>query len=384
MRIVYIRGNKVAPDPRTEKEINSLIKTGRYTFQVLALDRDEEYAPRREVLHLENGDVDITRFGIPAKWGGGIAKNLIPILKYQYLLLKWLITNRNEYDCFHICGLPTGLLVSIVRVIYSKKMIYDVYDYYADLRVRSKPLYKVLRWLENIIISRADGTIICSEKRIEQIKGSKPKHLTIVHNTPEKIITTELSNDIESRTSRYKIAYIGCLIHDRYIIELIESMRVLKNCELHIGGFGVLEDYVRLEASKSENVFFYGVVPYSESLKIASECDIMIALYDPNVPNHKYAAPNKFYEALMLGKPLIMIKHTGMDDILEKNDIGAVMDLSQGIFQDVFCDAINNLILRRDDWKSMSYRMKEIYNNEYSWAVMERRLIELYDAIKNE
>ena len=34
----------------------------------------------------------------------------------------------------------------------------------------------------------------------------------------------------------------------------------------------------------------------------------MTAIYDPNISNHYYAAPNKFYEALMLGKPLIMVK----------------------------------------------------------------------------
>lgn len=54
-------------------------------------------------------------------------------------------------------------------------------------------------------------------------------------------------------------------------------------------------------------IFFYGKILYYETLKLESSCDIMADLYDPSNPDNYYAALNKFYEALMLGKPLILV-----------------------------------------------------------------------------
>ena len=52
----------------------------------------------------------------------------------------------------------------------------------------------------------------------------------------------------------------------------------------------------------------YGKLQYSQTLALESQCDIRVATYDPSIRNHKYSAPNKFYESLMLGKPIIMAK----------------------------------------------------------------------------
>lgn len=62
----------------------------------------------------------------------------------------------------------------------------------------------------------------------------------------------------------------------------------------------------------------------------------MTAIYDPKVPNHRYAAPNKFYEALMLGKPIVMAKNTGFDEIIEENNIGCLIEYSKSGLKMVF------------------------------------------------
>ena len=80
----------------------------------------------------------------------------------------------------------------------------------------------------------------------------------------------------------------------------------------------------------------------------------------------------------MLGKPLIMAKNTGMDDIIQKHNIGEVVEyniesVKAGIFK---------LISRRNEWRSMGLEMNKIFNSYYSWNQMEERLVNLYDNIK--
>ena len=155
---------------------------------------------------------------------------------------------------------------------------------------------------------------------------------------------------------------------------MVEAVADMKEVELHIGGFGKYEKYMEEAAKKYGNVKFYGRMQYEETLQLEDNCDLMTAIYDPSIGNHRYAAPNKFYEALFLGKPLLMVKGTGMSDIVEKEDIGVLIDYSSIGFR----RGVRQLIARRAEWKQMGERMKRIYSDKYSWNEMEKRLRELY------
>ena len=170
------------------------------------------------------------------------------------------------------------------------------------------------------------------------------------------------------------------LSEDRYLKEIAEVVAGRNDIEWHVAGFGILEDYFQNFAEKNDNVFFYGKISYPQAVYLESKCDFMTAIYNPEVSNHKYAAPNKFYEALMLGKPIIMIRDTGMDDIVEKNSIGIVLNIDQMTFGECFNDALTEL-MKKPNLVDVSVREKRIYEKEFSWFEMEHRLVNLYNEI---
>ena len=182
---------------------------------------------------------------------------------------------------------------------------------------------------------------------------------------------------IQGREGTCKIVYVGILANTRFIEEIAGFVGKDHRFEFHIGGFGSLEARVRDLAAAYGNVFFYGKLPYAQALALESACDMMTAIYDPSVPNHRYAAPNKFYESLMLGKPVLMARNTGFDDVIEKNQIGRLIDYSpEGL-----ADGILGLYESKEDWKAMSERAKALYHEAYSWSIMEPRMKELYEKI---
>ncbi len=373
-----IRGNKVDPDPRVEKEVNSLIKDGRHSVVIVAWDKTAKYGERIDTLRLKNGDVKIVRFGIPAVWGGGMRKNAIPAYCFQRKVSKWLRKHRDEYDCIHATSFNIGKK-ALKYQKQGKKLVYDVYDYYADIHKTNRLIHNLIKKVEDRVINFADATIICSEARKEQIRGTHPKQLYVIHNSPSQ---DELAIDDSVKISKSncvlpKVVYVGNLIEDRYIRSLLEISSKTNLFELHIGGFGVLEKMAKEYSEMYENIYFYGKLKYSDVLKLEKESDIMVALYDPSIPNHKYAAPNKFYEALFLGKPIIMFKNTGMDTVISSNGIGEVCDFDK---ESLFT-AINNLISKKQNWNSIKEKEKELYENLYSWEIMAKRLLELYEKI---
>ncbi|HAP19848.1 MAG TPA: glycosyltransferase [Lachnospiraceae bacterium] len=377
MNVVMLRTHACRPDPRVEKEINTLLGVDNLSVKVVCWDRDQKYNSREEKLKVPNGAVPIIRFGIPASWGGGMKSNLAATIKFEWKLFWWLIRNHKLYDVVHACDLLTGLPAFLPCKIFRKKMVYDIFDYYAATQQTSSRIRKFLSSMEDFIINSAAVTIICSEKRTEQIQNAHPKKLVILHNAPsQEQIQQAFVKDfpLAEETKRVKIVYVGNLVEDRFITKALACAENMPEIEFHIGGFGVLEDKVKELSGLHDNIYFYGKMAYQDVLALETKCDIMMALYDPAVPNHAYAAPNKFYEALALGKPLVMFCNTGMDNVIRDNHIGAVCTPTKEGLESAF----RTLIDKKNEWPVISEKMKKLFKENYSWNIMDKRLKSIY------
>lgn len=375
-RVILLRSNPVKPDPPVEKAALALLNAG-YHVQIIGWDRNADYDLKTDFLQLLDYEVEVIRFGIKAQFSGGIKKNLFPLCRFLAHLRAWLIKNRRTYDIVHAFDFDTGFVASRYAKMFNKTFIYHILDYYVashGLRktVLEKPIYK----LENSVINGADATIICTEKRKEQISESRPKRLAVIHNTPSAAQFKQCENKTQ-KTGRIKIVYVGILEPSRLLREITAAVSESNDLELHVAGFGALEAFFMEQSQIHDNIYYYGRLTYDHTLSLENECDIMLAIYDPAIDNHRFAAPNKFYESLMLGKPVIMARGTGMSEVVEANRIGELIEFSK----ESFIDGVSRLIGRKDEWPLIGKRMKEIYRNQYCWDEMERRLVAMYTEI---
>ncbi len=370
MHIVLIRSNPVRPCPRTEKMARFLKRCG-HEVTVLSWDRDSDYSPKEDKLEFVDVYCRIVRIGIKGQFGGGIKKNLGGLITFQKFIYNWLKTNKEKYDVVHAYDLDTGFTAHKAAKRFHKIFIYDIADYYSNGHGYTGLLCRAANFIENCIINHAFATIICTEERKEEIKGTHPKRLYVIHNTPN----VEIQNIETYCHDRIRLAYIGIFSPKRFLKEITEFVAERNDCELHIGGFGAnMEPYFEEMDRKHENIVYYGRVPYQKTIEIEKECDVLPIIYDPSLLNHVYAAPNKFYEALALGKPMIMAKGTGMSSIVEEFNLGETMEYTiEGLE-----NAVNNLINKKDQWYEIGKREQILYKTRYSWREMEKRIIELY------
>ena len=374
MRIVLIRATEVMPDPPVEKMANTLISHG-HSVTILAWDRSNTYAERGSIKKLANSETEIVHFGIPAKYSGGIKANFKGLLLFQMRIIRWLFRHRREYDAVHAFDFDTGFASMICCKLLRKKLIYHVLDYYAEGHILpGRLLNSIIEFFEIRVINSANATVICTEKRKEQIRKASPRKLYVIHNTPDSVQQMDTSFQVNGCTGKLKLVYVGVLSRMRLLKETVEVVSKMDDVEMHIGGFGEYEDWMQKAAEQYSNVFFYGKLQYSETLALEKQCDIMMAVYDPSIRNHKYAAPNKFYESIMLGKPIIMAYDTGHDDIITKNDIGILTEYSESGIR----DAIYALEKRRNEWNDMGKRAMNLYNSNYSWTIMTERIEEMF------
>lgn len=377
-RVVLIRSNPVSPDPPVEKMANALLGLG-HSVHIIGWDRSSNYPAETDTIIMRNGIARITRFGIKATFGGGLKGNIKPLYLFQKNLSRWLNENKSEIDIVHAFDFDTGFVAEHFTKRNGIKLVYHMLDYYIDSHNLGKGILRdIVRKTENKVIEEADATIICTEKRKEQIAGSKPKRLYVIHNTPDVQSIDPNITVIKSKDKdKMKIVYVGILANSRMLKEIAEIVANDTRYEFHIGGFGKLESVFDEYAKNYENIYYYGKLPYAKTLALEKECDVMVAIYDPSVRNNQYSAPNKFYESLMIGKPLIMAKGTGFDDIIERHNIGTCVDFSKVGIEKGFQDIFN----RKDNWKQIEEKATTLYNQEYSWAKMEVRIKEIYSNL---
>ena len=359
--ILILRSNSVNPDSRVEKEAECLAKAG-YKVHIYAWDRDSNH--NEQTGHLkENQNICITRDGF---------RKIRQYISYQLAIRSYIRKHNNEIDIIHACDFDTAFSSYKLAKRLGKKFIFDVFDFICG---EPKNIFQnEIKKAQIRIINSSDATIICTEERKDQIQDAKPKKLCVIHNSPPIIACERLETENSYLAT---IVYVGILQDYRLLIEIADFFKSHREYKLNIAGFGKYEGFFLNLDKEYNNISFYGRIEYEDALKLEQQADIMLAIYDPSIENHRYAAPNKFYESLMLGKPIIMVKGTGMSQIVSENQVGAIIDYSA----EGFSKGVSELLEKKDKWLEMSKRMKELYKERYSWNEMSQRLINLYKEL---
>jgi len=371
-KIIFIRTHSINPDPRVEKEAGYLLKD--YNIEILGWDRQKECQKEEN----RNG-YKIHRYQIRGFCGRGL-RNVIGLIGWSFYEFFWLIFQK--FDILHACDFDTYLPALLIAKIKNKKIVYDIFDFYSEM-ILNVPLFvkKIIRKLDIFLIQFADGVIIADENRKKQIKDSKPKRLAVIYNTPEDYYQKFKNNiEITRQSKNFVLGYVGLLRKERGLDVIVEALRELPDVKLVIGGFGPYAEEFKKRIRNFENIEFLGkVFPYERTLEVLSKCDVLFALYDPEIPNHKYSSPNKLFEAMMLAKPIIISRNTGMDKIVEKYKCGIVVDYDNHY-------QLREAILKLKEMKEKGDNFygkngREAYLNTFHPDVMRNRLLKLYKEV---
>ncbi len=374
MNILILRSNPISPDPRVEKIARALVGQGDQVT-CLGWDRTAALPP----VEARDG-YQILRLKIAAQYGSGM-QNLPALLRWQGGLLSWLWKRRKEYDLVHACDFDTVLPALLACRLWKKYLIYDIFDFYADHLRRTPDAFKrAIRALDLWVISQADAVVLVDESRKDQIVGSHPRRLQCVYNSPEDIVDPLAgnSNGETGQPAGLSVAYVGLLQLERGLAEMLEVFRRHPDWHLDMAGFGGDEAALRAMASELPNVNWHGRVSYARALALSQAADVLFATYDPAIANHRYSSPNKVFEAMMLGKPVIVAADTNMDRIIQAEDCGLVVRYGDVPELEAALTALyEDPALRA----RLGRNARSAYENRYSWLVMSQRLIDLYNDV---
>jgi glycosyltransferase involved in cell wall biosynthesis len=369
--VVICRATPVAPDPRVDKIARSLSGAGHHAM-VLGWDMSGEFPD------VENsGNIPYYRCHVHTRSGRGL-NNVPNQFRWQVALLAWLVANRKRFDIIHACDFDTVLPALVVKLIFGKKVIYDIFDFYVDMLSRTpEKIKKFIRAIDIMAINRVDAVILADDARKEQIKGSHPKITLVIYNCPEDLSHKLDPLPLEDKGYKLKIAYVGNLQIQRGLLFLLEVLSEHPEWMLDLAGFGPDEEQIIQEACRLQNVHWYGRVPFDIGLNLSHSADVLIATYDPAIPNHRYSSANKIFEAMMLRKPVIVARGTNMDRLVEEQRAGFVVDYGK---TQALAEALRGL--ENKEWRQrLGDNARLAFERIYNWEAMKARLLNLYQNI---
>ena len=131
------------------------------------------------------------------------------------------------------------------------------------------------------------------------------------------------------------------------------------------------------ELKIEERLHLPGKVPWRDLLRYTRDASIGVVLTQRTCLNHYYSLPNKLFEYLMAGVPVIASDFPDIRGIIQEAQAGLVVgpDNPQEI-----ADALRLLLSDPEGLRAMSRRARAAAETKFNWALESKALLAVYDG----
>lgn len=242
---------------------------------------------------------------------------------YSLYVCYYVLFKVKKGDICLFMDLETAFPAVFVAKIKKVFSIYDIVDPFCFVKpVMFKNFFKSL---EEIVSNFSNLTFLPHNLRryiyINELLRSK---IVIVENVPV-FDCYEIKNKKIVKNKMITLGFFGGMTDNRGIQNLLKLVQKNDNLVLKIAGCGPLEDVVRSAEKTCDRIKFLGAYKYDDLPKLIENVDIIVGLYYMSSILHKYACPNKYYEHLYFGKPLLTSTGIPFAGDIKKNNTGWIV-----------------------------------------------------------
>jgi len=241
-------------------------------------------------------------------------------------------------DIWH--GMWAGSLPALGRLRrrFGGRTIYDSRDIYLHARFFSQMgrLRRVLyQRLERRWAHAADAVLTVNDAYAEILEQSlRIERPDVVMNCPVRWTPPDPRPDVIREAigvppDTAVVLYQGNLMTERGIEESMVAIQDVPGAVLALLGYGGLRPQIAAATARPPSagrVFLLDAVPPSELLRWTASADVMLMAIQPTTLNHRFTTPQKLFEALAAGVPVVASDLPGMADIVRATGAGVVCD----------------------------------------------------------
>lgn len=371
----HIYPSTIENESRMLKIANSLAKAGVFS-QIELIGRWREGLPAR--VHL-NDKVDIVRIK-PIRFSlmGRNFERAVAVLSWYIKTLTYLA--RKDLTCVNPHSLPVLPLGALIKTLKSCKLVYDTHELETET-MGSKGLKKILyKTTERLFIYKADAVSVVNKSIASWYNR------TYAITTPYVIRNVPPKSDIQrGRTDFLKeyfaipqaetvFLYQGLLSKGRGIQIVLDAFKAHPQRHVVFMGYGELSDTIKEYSCAYPNIHYKPAVAPELIPTITSSADIGLSLIENQCLSYYMCLPNKVFEYLNSGVPMIVSNFPEMKTFIEESGGGWAIEPTE----ECLAQVINTLTP-----EALSQKRSEMNNSIYSygWHLEEVELLKMYKEL---
>ncbi|MFT4678552.1 MAG: glycosyltransferase involved in cell wall biosynthesis [Flavobacteriales bacterium] len=370
-KLVSIVLNSFVNDNRVLKEAISLNKVG-FDVTVSALELNGES------LEEKHDDFKVRRIRIGAR---ALPRGkFFGAVKYAELVLKTIWRYR-KYQIWHCNDFEPLVIASLLKFFKRNLVIiYDAHEYAREKNGLGSFEKRFVAFMEPKLIGYCNEVITVSQGIAEEYQRLYDlPEVHVVFNAPhkrEKVIKVDRFRE-RFGIGAHKVIFLyqGKFHAGRGMELLVESFKLLQDthAELVFMGNGNLQEYVEQAAQEHDNIHLHPAVPYEEIVEHTASADFGLLTVENVCLSYYYCMPNKMFEYIQAGIPIITTNLYDCRIMVEEEDLGVVIpEFTPESFAETF-----RKVLEAD--KSEYIRAIEHTAQHFHWDNEEKKLISLYN-----
>lgn len=246
-----------------------------------------------------------------------------------------LTTEKYDKIIFFNSVLPI-YLQSFLKRRYRKQYIIDI----RDLSMEQFPLFKNSF---KKAISNSAINIVSSPGFIEHLPKTD---YVISHNFDIEKVRTAINSDKEYSLPKkpINILTIGQIRDYEANVEITNSLMRDNRFQLSFVGGGEVQERIFIHATHNDitNISFTGRYDKSNELNLIEDASF-VNIFMPSIKTHNTAMSNRFYNALLMKKPLIATEGSIQGELVKKHNLGIVISNGENLGEKLinFLDTLN-------------------------------------------
>ena len=266
---------------------------------------------------------------------------------FIFILIRELFKKKTDiYFAEDIYTLPFVYFFAKLnkgKVFYNSR---EIYAHLAGLRNKSF-VQKIIAKIESGFIRKVDTVLVTGDMDAEYLKESYGiNNLFVLRNLPKyktDFSIVDLHEKFNIPKNNKIILYQGVVLEGRGILKVIDLITEIDSVHFVIVGEGEFrqkfENYVNILDYK-DRIHFIGAVNHSELLNYTAGADLGLALIENISISYYYALPNKLFEYIMAGVPVLASNLPQMKKVIDEHKVGKYVNMDD---DDEIKDTLKNL-----------------------------------------
>lgn len=263
-----------------------------------------------------------------------------PLFYINYNIRLFFFLLANSFDIAFsndLDTLPANFMASRLK---NKELVYDSHEYFTGVpELANRSLIRnIWKTIERIFLPRVKYLFTVNSSIAGLYKDDYDVNFKVMRNVPllssDKIISKEESRKfcgLPEDAFIYILQGSGINIQ-RGAEEAVEAMQFVNDALLLIVGGGDVIDELKQKVtslSLEKKVIFKPRMPYMQMMQFTKSADVGMTLDKDTNINYRYSLPNKLFDYIQAGIPVLASDLPEIKNIVMRYDVGLISDSHQ-------------------------------------------------------